>query len=78
MAGTRSATAKAAADIEDARHVAAPMPHVLLICLQACCALVTVIEPNLHILATATLAVYAGAHRSIKPAAQGNTEAMTK
>ena len=78
MAGTRSATAKAAADIEDARHVAAPMAHVLLVCLQACCALVTVIEPNLHILATATLAVYAGAHRSIKPAAQGNTEAMTK
>ena len=29
-------------------------------------------------IATATLAVYAGAHRSIKPAAQENTEAMTK
>ena len=78
MAGTRSATAKAAADIEDATHIAAPMAHIALVLLQVCCAAVTAIEPNANILATATLAVYAGAYRSIKPVAQGNTEAMTK
>lgn len=78
MAGTRSATAKAAADIEDATHIAAPMAHIALVLLQVCCAAVTAIEPNANILATATLAVYAGAYRSIKPVQQGNTEAMTK
>ena len=31
MAGTRSATAKAAADIEDATHIAAPMAHIALV-----------------------------------------------
>ena len=41
MAGTRSATAKAAADIEDATHIAAPMAHIALVLLQVCCAAVT-------------------------------------
>lgn len=80
MAGTRAAVAKAAAaekEIEDALHVAAPLAHLALAIL-AVAPLVTTVEPNVNILATATLAVFAGAYRSVRPVAAGSTEAMTK
>ena len=61
----------------DSLHVAAPLAHFALIAL-AVAPLFTPVETNLNILGTATLAVYAGAHRSVRPVAAGNTEAMTK
>ena len=80
MAGTRAAAAKAAAEqkeIEDATHVAAPLAHVSLVLL-AVAPMVIGVETNFNILATATLAVFAGCYRSVRPVAAGNTEAMTK
>jgi minor histocompatibility antigen H13 len=80
MAGTRSTAAKAAAEekaMDDSLHVAAPLAHLALIAL-AVAPLFTAVETNLNILGTATLAVFAGAHRSVRPVAAGNTEAMTK
>lgn len=80
MAGTRAAVAKAAAEereIADARYVAAPLAHVALLLLTVA-PLALSVETNLNIVATATLAVFAGAHRSVRPVAAGNTEAMSK
>jgi minor histocompatibility antigen H13 len=80
MAGTRAAAAKAAEEeerIEDALHVAAPLAHAALVAL-AVAPMFMGVEANFNILATATLAVYAGAHRAVRPVAAGNTEAMTK
>ena len=75
LAGTRSATLGCGGHRGQARRRADGSRP--LVCLQACCALVTVIEPNLHIRHRHAGGVR-GAHRSIKPSAQGNTEAMTK
>ena len=80
MAGTRSASAKKVAEdkaAEDALHIAVPLAHLALLAL-AVAPMFVAVETNLNILATATLAVYAGAHRSVRPVAAGNTEAMTK
>ena len=80
MAGTRSVSTKAAADeqaMDDSLHIAAPVAHLALIAL-AVAPLFTPVETNLNILGTATLAVFAGAYRSVRPVAAGTTEAMTK
>ena len=80
MAGTRSLSAKAAAEemaMDDALHVAAPFAHLVLIAL-AVAPLFTPVDTNCNILGTATLAVFAGAFRSVRPVAAGNTESMTK
>ena len=71
MAGTRSASAKKVAEdkaAEDALHIAVPLAHLALLAL-AVAPMFVAVETNLNILATATLAVYAGAHRSVRPVA---------
>jgi minor histocompatibility antigen H13 len=80
VAGTRAAVAKAEAEKEieeDALYLAAPLSHAALLLL-AVAPMVMGVEANFNILATATLAVFAGAHRSVRPVAAGHTEAMTK
>jgi len=81
MAGGTLSAAKKEAEahetMDDSLHVAAPLAHVLLVLL-AVAPLLTPVETNCNILATATLAVYAGSYRSVRPVAAGTTEAMTK
>jgi minor histocompatibility antigen H13 len=73
MVSTRSAQ-KAE---DDSLHVAAPFAHLALALLTVA-PLFTAVNTNLNVLLTASLAVYAGAHRSVRPAASGLTEAMSK
>lgn len=81
MAGGTLSAAKKEAEahetMDGSLHVAAPLAHVLLVLL-AVAPLLTPVETNCNILATATLAVYAGSYRSVRPVAAGTTEAMTK
>ena len=55
---------------------AAPLLHVaLLACALAPC--VTVVEPNVQIVAVSSLCVVAGAYRSVRPASDGSGEVMS-
>ena len=54
---------------EDAVHIAAPAVHVALL-LIVLAPMLTTVEANLNIITTASLTVFAGAYRSVRPVAK--------